>query len=296
MSAADPPNTEPANRVLVVRARHEPFNEYPFVVHLLAEEWRRRGISVDVTDSLAEPTGPDVLVFPHIDLTTTPPRLAEKLGRCARVINRKVIDISKRVISRQLVASPGEYDGPVIVKTNLNFGGKPEYRVLAAVGGEPLHKLNAMMKIPWPVSAMLQPEKYPIYDNPGLVPPQVWGNQQLVVEKFLPEREGDLYCLRQYVFLGSAEFNTRAVSPDPRVKSGEVVRREVLDATPPAVRAFREELGFDYGKFDYVMHEGKAIVFDVNRTFSYNPDSRAGSAHSLLMSLADGIEPLLGRR
>lgn len=287
---------EPASRILIVRAKHEPFADVPYVIHLLAEEWRRRGIPVDVTDSLEKPMGPDVLVFPHFDLTVIPRRIADRLNRCARVINRNVKDISKRVVSRQLVASPDDYDGPVIVKTNLNFGGWPEMRLIAFAGGENLRRMEAVRtQQPWTVSGMIRCEDYPIYDNPRRVPPPVWKNAALVVEKFLPEREGSLFALRQYVFLGPQEISTRSVSEDPRVKARGAIRREVLDSTPDAVRAFREELGFDYGKFDYVMHDGEPIVFDVNRTFSYDPNSKAGSATPMIMQLADGIEPLLGR-
>ena len=287
---------EPASRIVVIRAKHEPFDIIPYVMHPLAEEWRRRGIPVEVTDTLSEPLGPDVLVFPHFDLTVIPTIIAERLSRCARAINRRVNDISKRVISRQLVTSPADYDGPVIVKTNLNFGGWPELRLLA-FGNEQAYRQveEAKRRLPWPISGMLRCEQYPIYDEPRLVPRPVWTNPQLVVEKFLPEREGDHYCLRQYVFLGPIEINTRSVSEDPRVKSRGVVRREILDSTPPAVRAFREQLGFDYGKFDYVMHEGEPIVFDVNRTFTYDRESKAGSPSALIEKLADGIEPFLGR-
>ena len=288
---------EPASRILVVHAKHEPFAHVPYVIHLLADEWRKRGIPVEVTDSLTEAMGPDVLVFPHLDLTATPPVLGEQLSRCSRVLNRAVTDISKRVISRQLVASPQDYDGDVIVKTNLNFGGWPETRLLAYRGGEAARQVEAAWRdVPWTVSGMIRCEQYPIYDNPRKVPPRVWKNERLVVEKFLPEREGDLYCLRQYIFLGTSEINTRAISEDPRVKSKSVVRREILDGTPAAVRAFRAELGFDYGKFDYVMHGDDVVIFDVNRTFTYDPESKAGSATSMLMKLADGIEPFLGRK
>jgi hypothetical protein len=294
MKVAEAAGMEPANRVLLVHARHEPFETVPYVVHLLADEWRRRGIPVEVSDTVSRAMGPDVLVFPHFDLTVTPKQLERSLSRCARVINRAVIDISKRVISKQLVASPDDYDGMVIVKTNLNFGGWPEMRLLATHGGEPAKRLEAASKQPWMVSGMVRCEQYPIYDNPRMVPKLVWKNSRLIVEKFLPEMEGELYCLRQYAFFGTREINTRAVSKDPRVKSRGVVRREVLDTTPPKVRALREELGFDYGKFDYVMHGGEPIIFDVNRTFTYDPKSKAGSAMPLIMKLADGIEPFLG--
>jgi hypothetical protein len=293
MKVAEAAEIEPANRILLVHARHEPFKHVPYVVHLLADEWRSRGIPVEVTDSLQRPLGPDVLVFPHFDLTVIPSPLADSLSRCARVINRAVTDISKRAISRQLVASPDEYDGEVIVKTDLNFGGWPEMRLLASHGGEPAKQLEAAAKLPWMVSGIVRCEQYPIYDNPRQVPRLVWDNPRLVVEKFLPEREGDLYALRQYVFFGDREINTRAISADPRVKSRGVVRREILGSTPASVRAVRAELGFDYGKFDYVVNGDEVIVFDVNRTFTYDPDSKAGSATSLIMKLADGIGPFL---
>lgn len=294
MSGVQGEEMEPASRILVVHTKLEPFDEQPFVIHLLAEEWRKQGIDVDVTDRLSEPTGPDVLVFPHTDVTAIPPPMAEVLSRCARVINRAVTDISKRAFSKYLVSSPDEYDGAVIVKTNLNYGGKPEMRIVAARGGEPWERLKNYLRMPWPVSGMLKAEEYPIYRTARNVPPLVWENPRLVVEKFLPEKEGDLFALRQYIFLGEAEFNTRAVSKSMLVKSRGVVRREVLDSTPPAVRALRDELGFDYGKFDYVMHRDEPIVFDVNRTFSYDPERKTGSAGKMVPKLAEAIWPFMG--
>jgi hypothetical protein len=87
----------------------------------------------------------------------------------------------------------------------------------------------------------------------------------------------------------------RSMGPDPLVKSGNVVRREMLDGTPAAVRQFRRQLRLDFGKFDYVMRNGEAVIFDANRTPTYDPTSRAGSASSLVAKLAPGILPFLGR-
>jgi hypothetical protein len=80
------------------------------------------------------------------------------------------------------------------------------------------------------------------------------------------------------------------------VKSGNVVRREILQEAPQAVRDYRVKLGFDFGigTFDYVMHEGKPIVFDANRTPTYDPASKAGSVNSLVARLAPGLFPFLG--
>ncbi|MEO7240094.1 MAG: hypothetical protein ABIW16_01720 [Sphingomicrobium sp.] len=286
---------QPANKILFVRLRNEPFEQVNYVVHRLAEEWRKRGIIVEVTDRLSEATGPDVLIFPHFDLTLTPPPIVELLSRCARVINRSVTDISKRAISRHLVTAREAYHGPVIVKTSRNYGGIPEARASAGRGVLQRSLVRLARRLPWTVSGLVGVNGYRIYDHPRLVPYLVWRNPLLVVEKFLPEREGDLYCLRQYIFLGGCEINSRAVSRQPLVKSSNVIRREIIADTPAALRDFRAQLGFDYGKFDYVLHGDEAVIFDVNRTPTYDPASKAGTANALLLKLAPGIHPFLGQ-
>ena len=35
---------------------------------------------------------------------------------------------------------------------------------------------------------------------------------------------------------------------------------------PEVLRAERERLGFDFGKFDFVVHEGEVVLLDANRT------------------------------
>lgn len=285
----------PANRILIVHARGEPFETGPYVARLLLDHWTGSGIQVDVTDRLDEPTGPDMLVFPHFDLTKTPAPYIEPLSRCARVLNRKVTDISKRLISRYLVKSPEEHEGAVIVKSNLNFGGAPEARLLARRGGETLRRIEATRRQPWVVSGLFGKEGYPIFAKSSFVPPRAWNNPALVIEKFLPEMEGEHYCLRQHVFLGDREINTRSIGTHPLVKSKNVIRREILEAAPAEVHRLRKTLGFEYGKFDYVIHEGKTIVFDVSRTPTYDADSKAGSAGSLIEQLVPGIQRFLGR-
>src|SRR5215210_1646885 len=79
---------QPANRIMIVKGTDDPFNNAKYVVRVLAEEWRKRGISVDVVGGLRKPTGPDVLVLPHFDRSVTPPQQAELLSQCARVVNR----------------------------------------------------------------------------------------------------------------------------------------------------------------------------------------------------------------
>lgn len=283
-----------ASRILILHAQADAWEGANYVLRVLAQEWRESGLDVEVARSFTKPTGDDVVVFPHLDRTRTHPGLVELLGRSARVVNRSVSDISKRAVSRQLISSTRDFDGPVIVKTDLNYGGARELLDIRRRGGPEAPILEQMESQPWQVSGLLRGDEYKLYDHPTLVPRPVWSNPRLVVEKFLPERDGDFYCLRQYVFLGDCEVSIRSFSKQPIIKSSNVVRREVLDSVPDSVRAFRQELGFDFGKFDYVMHDGKAIVFDVARTPSYDAHSKAGHAGSLMLRLVPGIEPFLG--
>ena len=269
--------------IKIVRTLQQPFENFRYMVHPLARHWLEQGLDVQVAHALREPAGEDVLILPHFDLTVRPASFVDSIARSAHVVNRDVIDVSKRRISGQLVTAPDEYDGPVLVKSNRNFGGWPESKVRAAAGTE-----NA------PRAAFLHWSDYKVYDHPRQVPHQAWTRRQLVVEKFLPEKEDGLFCLRQYIFLGDREIYTRALSPLPIVKSGNVVRREVLAGAPPEeVQEVRRRLGFDYGKFDFVIHDGKPIVFDVNPTPTFNPKSKAGSQDELIAHLAEGMRSLL---
>ena len=51
----------------------------------------------------------------------------------------------------------------------------------------------------------------------------------------------------------------------PIIKSHHIIEREEVDV-PPELQAWRERLGFDYGKFDYVVRDGVPILIDANRT------------------------------
>lgn len=278
------------NRVLIVRHPADAFKQVNYVVHALTKLWRERGMVVESTCDIAQSVGPETIVIPHLDVTRTPDEYAAFFARCPVVLNRDVTDISKRSISSNLVQSPGEHDGAVIVKTDRNAGGQPERDKLRRGGIVARTGLRIAKRLPWSITGMLGPMQYHVYDHTSQVPWPVWRNRKLVVEKFLPERDGDQYCLRQYVFLGDREMNTIAYSPDPLVKSRNVTRREILPDVPAELREVRRQLGFDYGKFDYVMREGKAVLFDTNRTPTYNPNSKAGSPSEILQNLAKGID------
>ena len=58
---------------------------------------------------------------------------------------------------------------------------------------------------------------------------------------------------------------------------------------PDELVALRQRLGFDFGKFGYLVYDDRAIVFDVNKTPSF-----AGPLDSpRIIDLSHGIEDFL---
>src|SRR6185437_4188560 len=110
-------------------------------------------------------------------------------------------------------------------------------------------------------------------------------------EKFLPEMEDGLYCLRIFHFLGDRTACVRIGSPNPIVKVDNLVRREIVEPHPEVLE-MRRSLGFDYGKFDYVLHDGRFVLLDINKTPG---ESRVISPRAMarIRNLASGISSLL---
>lgn len=281
---------EPISRIVILCHPADAFEQPPFVIHALIEEWRRQNVRVEIAFRIDAPAVLGLVVIPHFDITRWPASFQNAYASCPVVLNRSVKDISKRLVSQNLVTSPKQYDGPVIVKTDRNSGGEPERQLLRRRGLPGRAVAAIARRLPWSISAFTGLDGYRVYDHSAQVPWLVWRNPRLVVEKFLPERLGDQYALRQYVFFGSREFNTVAYGPDPIVKAGNITRRELVPETPPALRKMRDELGFDFGKFDYVIRDGQVVLFDANRTPTYNRDSKAGPAGQLILGLASGID------
>ena len=94
-----------------------------------AQVWRRLGLDVKFAYGHAVPIQADLLI-PQVDLSVLPGAYRRTVNSHHSVVNRNVADTLKTSFSRNLVSLNDDYDGPVIVKTNANFGGQPESRAL----------------------------------------------------------------------------------------------------------------------------------------------------------------------
>lgn len=242
--------------IAVVVHPFDRFHKKRYLVQGLFEPWIEQGHIVVVHEGL-EGLPPADIGFLHVDLTAVPAAYTEAMRKTySVVVNGATRSIAKRAISRHLVARPADYHGAVIVKSDANCGGIPEvhHAQVAEARGEYRGRLPRHIE-----------GSYSIYDSTRDVPADVWDDEALVVERFVPERDERGYAMRAWVFLGDAERCNRVVGPHPVVKAADVIERVPCEV-PEALRARRAELGIDYGKLDFVVHDGEAILLDANRT------------------------------
>lgn len=229
---------------------------------IIARRWHRDGIEVRHlygTDGLAPA---DVAIL-HVDLSVVPDRYAAFARRYPRTVNAGVLDIRKRRFSTLALSEPGSYRGEVIVKTDLNAGGEPERAV--GLTRRALARLARAAGV-WPRPRAGTPPVYKVYRSPEAVPRRYFRGSDYVVERFLPERRGELFCHRRYYFLGEAEVNQVWVGTE-RVCSGDVDGEPEEVPIRPELRRFRRSFGIDFGKIDYLYGpSGDVIILDVNKT------------------------------
>ena len=237
-----------------------------FMVEGMIPFWRKQGIDVQIRPLGAPTRTPDVS-FAHVARTFVDDKLLEEERRIAPVINGAVTDISKRKISDGIVEHDSDYGGAVIVKSNLNFHGASErqdrpvpVRFVAGL----TRRLN--LSIPSAISKSLPRYGYLVFDNKDAVPDWAWRNKEIVVEKFLPEMDGEHFVTRSWIFLGDQDYVSLLSAETPIVKANNSINHKVLDKPPDELVQKRKVLGFDFGKFDYVERDGRVVLFDINST------------------------------
>ena len=253
---------------------------HPYVVLQFARRWREQGHRVIEHYGAGNPPAGDIL-FLHVDLTIVPPEYRALVPQYERCINGRILDISKRRFSQILVKRDDDWPGPVIIKTDRNHYGFPELTLITIA-----RTIGTIVDIPgWVV-----PREYQVCASLKHVPGEVWDTPGLIVEKFVPERDEHGFYLRTWHFFGDQERNVRRRATGPFVKRENTVSREEAPV-PDEIRAWRDRLGFDFGKFDYVVRDGRPILFDANRTPAGEPIGRSGPGGLTL--LADGLNSFL---
>ena len=241
--------------ILVLTHEFDEFVQAEYLIKGCFAPWQTMGHRVRVSNGIPAAADADVVVL-HTDLSVVPQDYLDFAARFPAGVNRKAVDIRKRLVSRFLVRPEDDWTGPVIAKSDFNSGGLLERH----------HNWMAFLRNKPPPSPSSQVfTSYPIYASKSEVPDAIWSDPGLIVERFLPERDEKGYWVRFWIFLGDAERCNRICGPDPIVKGANMIALEPT-TVPEVLRAERERLGFDFGKFDFVVHEGEVVLLDANRT------------------------------
>jgi hypothetical protein len=188
----------------------------------------------------------------HVDMSLISQDYLDLAAAYPIAVNGRVADIRKRHVSRNLITRDDPWSGPVLVKSDLNCAGKPE-AFLTRKAGHP-----APASVP----------DYQLFDHVAAVPDPIWRDPTRVVERYLPERRGPHNVLRVWSFLGDYERCTWYSAPETIVKGHNIVDFGPSEV-PDHLRAERQRLGFDYGKFDFAIGPEGPVLYDANRTPAY---------------------------
>ncbi len=267
--------------ILVLTHEYDGFPQRTYLLQGFIGHWERTGHRVIVAEGIPRQAEADVVIL-HIDVSVMPDEYIEFAAPFPVVLNRDARDIRKNAVSRFLVRPEDRWAGPVMVKSNFNSGGGPES----------LHNLAAALRHrPPPYPTVKLNKSYRILQSMAEVPEAVWSDPNLVVERFLPEQDNKGYWRRMWTFFGDSERCSRYCAPTPT--SFKATDREPAPV-PDELRAERKRLGFDYGKFEFVIHRGKVVLFDANRTPAASGGLQLLSERSIA-NLATGIDGFLRR-
>ena len=239
-------------------------------VSFLTPHWRDMGFRVTYQFGTGKSIPAD-LVFIHVDLSVVPEPYLEYADRYPLAINRRITDIRKSRISENLVTSSDCWEGPVIVKSDLNHGGHPDY-ILGGSGSRFSNVVTRKLATMYRARRFSRGHEefrssldYRVYDHFALVPGEVRDDPGLVIEKFCPELESGHYVIRMYRFLGNRGRCRIMSSDNPLVKSRSKASYR-YEPPPDFVKTWKEKFDIDYGKLDYVIHNGEPVLLDVNKT------------------------------
>jgi hypothetical protein len=279
------------DRLVILTHQQQGLDPDYFLGRMKRLVWEREGREVLVHQGTRRPPAAEVAIL-HIDLTTVPDEYLELARSYPRCVNAGVADISKRRVSRWLVTAEDAYDGPVIVKSNFNHSGDPEWRLRRAQGGlgTRLHQV-ALRWLPPAWGGRFS--GYQLFHRKGQVPAWVWRRGDLVVERFFVEPRGALFALRQWHFFADRGHVSTILSSTPLVKWENKVALAPIDHdVPEEVWQLRRELGFGFGKFDYVVDQGRPVVFDTNPTPHFGSDVLRERNLWIIANLASGLDSL----
>lgn len=227
----------------------------PYMAYEFARRWEAGGHRVVYHRGVGAPPEGDVALL-HVDLTVIPESYRDLARRFGRVINAGTWDIRKSRYSACMLSRGAAWDGQVLIKTEANHGGHID---------DALRRMAHAQGLASDIPARAVMDSYYLCESMRHVPDAIWDTPGVIVERFIPERDERGNYIRVWTFFGGEERSSRYRSHDLLIRADNFVDREPVEV-PDEMRRLRVQLGFDFGKFDYVRHEGGYVLLDANRT------------------------------
>jgi hypothetical protein len=92
-----------------------------------------------------------------------------------------------------------------------------------------------------------------------------------------------------WTVLGDRWIHRTLIGEGPLVKNRNARLTHDTEPPPREIVAWRDRLGLDYGKMDYVIHEGRPYLLDVNTTPTVTGDVRTPEHTRAAAPLARGL-------
>ncbi len=257
-------------RLVILHSRSTPPGARHHMVAIIADRLAALGTEIVHLHGTGRFVPADGILV-HVDLSVVPPEVARFAQRYPVQLNAGALDIRKSVYADGLLQLGAAHDGPVIAKTELNFGGTPEH-LDRALASRLVRRLARFLRgAPAPV--IQSKTDYRIFASLADVPADYF-TPDTVVQKLVLEMAEGKHVLREYLFLGDLHYENIEQSGEVIITEDEHV--SCLPVTPhPRLLAVRRKLKLDYGKIDYVMTGGVPFIFDANKTpgigFSTDP-------------------------
>jgi hypothetical protein len=278
-------------RIAILHSRGSDPAERAHMVMMIADFLTASGIDVVHLYGTARFEPADA-IFVHVDLSVVQRDYLDFARRYPIRINAEAADIRKRGFVDGLLDAGSDYPAPVIVKSNLNYGGAPEQKERSMLE-RAAHRLRRMAE---GTNAMTQTkDDYRIYPSLSKVPPSSF-SKDMIVQKLMLEKDGDQNLLREYFFFDDLHFESIERSSDMIITEDEQLGCKPFEPHPK-LRKVRERLKLDYGKIDYVMSNGEPFIFDANKTLGMgqfgNTDQFSKDFSSMLKAFAERLNRMI---
>jgi len=263
-----------------------------YIMSHFRKYWLQQGIDVKILKGIKHDIEADI-VLNHVDLTVTPDEYIKFMEKFKYRINFKVQNISKKLYSNNMLSKEDNYNGKVFLKTDANCGGKIDFFIRQIEKyGRPVFNRNKQSN--WGSKLFMDSYNYRLYESIDEVPADAWNNENLLVERFLPEIvDNNHYQVRYWYFMGDREINIGVQSDKPVVKGPNIKKRFFIEHVPEELREYRSRFGFEYGRFDYSIVDGKVNIFDMNRTPTIGNSMQELFGSRYPAELADGLQSIV---